>query len=189
MKKLLNNPWVVGLLAALAIVFVTHTAMKDDGYDYASGDSWDETEDWSEEEADSYGETSAPANGTSIWEALDALTPSTPPTDPFSHRPANVLVGTTAEEETTAPLVSVHLSAIWKQGEQTLLLVNDRIHASGDTVVELAVGDLSIESASLDGIWLSHPAGQHFLSLGNTFNWDTAGHTEAPNPTLALHEN
>lgn len=189
MKKLLNNPWFVGLLAAAAIVFVTHTALKDRGVDYASADATDEYEGEFEDEwvMDEEAVESA-ANGSSVWEVLDALTPSSPPANPFDDRQAEIMVDAEGEES-SATLVSVHLSAIWSQGAQTLLLVNDRIHAAGDTVAELAAGDLTIESASLDGIWLSHPDGRDFLSLGKTFNWDISGQSEDPNPTLAFHEN
>lgn len=187
MKKLLNNPWFVGFLAAAAIVFVTHSALKDRGVDYASADGWDETDEWVDEEMDEEASNAA-ANGTSVWEALQALTPSSPPDNPFSDRRAEIIIDGGDGEPSTA-LASVHLSAIWKQGEHTLLLVNDRIHAAGDTVAELPAGHLTIESASLDGIWLSHPAGRDFLTLGKTFNWDISGESEGPNPNLAFHEN
>lgn len=187
MKKLLNNPWFVGLLAAAAIVFVTHSALKKRGFDYASADGWEEPEDLYEEDIDEEVTRSA-TNGTSVWEALEALAPSSPPSNPFSDRQAEIIVDDGNEDPSTR-LVSVHLSAIWKQGAQTLLLINDRIHGSGDTVAELPAGHLTIESASLDGVWLSHPAGRNFLSLGQTFNWDIIGQSESPNPNLAFHEN
>jgi hypothetical protein len=189
MKKLLNNPWFVGLLAAAAIVFVTHAALKDRGVDYASGDETDDYEDVFADESDLDDDSIGTAtNGTSVWEALDALTPSSPPDNPFDDNRAEIIVDSESEDASSR-LVSVHLSAIWSQGVQTLLLVNDRIHAAGDTVVELEAGDLTIESASLDGIWLSHPAGRDFLSLGKIFTWNPSGSSGDPNPTLALHEN
>jgi hypothetical protein len=183
MKKLLNNPWFVGLLVAAAIVFVAHSTLQKGGTP-ASNAAYveDDFEDFSPEEgADP--EMPPPGEIASVRQALAALAATPPPSNPFGDRRTEIVLEGSAEEPGTTTLM-VHLFAIWQQGGETLVLVNNRIHQAGD-----AIGELTIESTTLDGIWLSHPDGRDFISLGQSFQWETTGNPREPNPTLALYEN
>ena len=184
MKKLLNNPWVVGLLVAAAIVFVARSALRPDrpaAPDVASYPD-EYTEDFGD---DGTGEPAATVAGgiPSVHQALEALAAAPPAADPFGqriHDPALDEPGTEPEGD----LQVIHLSAIWLQGPQTLLLVNNRIQAAGDVI-----GELTIASPTLDSTCLTHPDGRDFIAVGNRFQRTTTGHSRDPEPTLAFHEN
>ncbi|MEZ5276757.1 MAG: hypothetical protein R3F07_10295 [Opitutaceae bacterium] len=183
MKKLLNNPWFVGLLVAGAIVFVAQaTLSKRQSAAYPASYPDEYVDDFEEVSPD---ETGLPAAGevASVRQALDALSTTTPNSNPFGSRQAEIVADGSVEEPAGAGFI-VHLFAIWQQNGQTLVLVNNRIQQAGDVI-----GDLTIESTTLDGIWLSHPDGRDFISLGSSFQWENTGSSREPNPTLALNEN
>jgi len=104
-----------------------------------------------------------------VREALKALTiPKTALRDPFAPRAREDEANPT--ETSVAPDVvdSVHLSALWTQGGATYTLINDRICQVGDKI-----GRLQIESATQDGVWISHWKGRDFISLGGDFTLRT----------------
>lgn len=76
-------------------------------------------------------------------------------------------------------LDTLHLSAIWTENGDTLVLVNDRILRPGD-----AVGRVKIESASQDGVWVVHWRGRDFISLGGTFTLSTPATQDRAGATL-----
>jgi len=76
--------------------------------------------------------------------------------DPFAARPRVSLA---------PPVVdTAHLTALWTENGETLALVNERILHPGD-----AVGQMKIESATQEGIWVAHAQGRDFIALGGTF--------------------
>jgi len=82
--------------------------------------------------------------------------------DPFAARPKREAAGEALAEPDVVDRVRV--SAIWTQGNATLVLVNERICEAGDEI-----GQVKIESASQEGVWVSHWKGRDFLSLGVEF--------------------
>ena len=106
----------------------------------------------------------------SAGDALKALViPAAHWRDPFA---LQVRTGGTAAAEgkpTRPDLVdTVHLSALWTQGGATFSLINDRICQAGD-----AIGRLKVESATQEGVWISHWQGRSFISLGGDFTLKT----------------
>jgi hypothetical protein len=105
---------------------------------------------------------SAPAS-VSPDEASKLLVAPKTSRDPFAAR----VVQTAAAVETVElpdQIDTAHLSAVWSQNGATLLLVNERMSKVGDVI-----GRLTIESASQNGIWLTHWKGRDFLTVGKTF--------------------
>lgn len=183
MKKLLNNPWVVGLLVAGAIVFVARAALsKRQSAAYPASYPDEYIEDLDEANPEEI-EMTATGEIASVRQALDALNTPTPNSNPFGSRQAEIVADGSVVEVIGAKSI-LHLFAIWQQNGKTLVLVNNRIQEAGDII-----GELTIESTTLDGIWLSHPDGRDFISLGSSFQWENTGITRDPNPTLALNEN
>jgi hypothetical protein len=173
-----------------AIAFVANAVIDMDRKpQYAANhDTYEETEygGWSDE-SDEPGDPlpTDDSDITSIREALAALvaTPGKPPADPFDDDAAE-LIAMGESQEPTQEQMAIHLSAIWAQGSQTLVLINDRIFTAGDSV-----GDLTIESTTIDGIWVTHPNGRDFVPVGREFTWIVPNQSRDPNPTLAFNEN
>jgi len=189
MRKLLNKPWFVAVMAVAAIAFVAKAVIdinRKPQYT-ANQDAYEETEYgyWSDE-YDEPGDPSPTDDSeiTSIREALAALvaTPENPPSDPFDDEAELIAKGESSEPEQEQ--MAIHLSAIWAQGSQTLVLINDRIFTVGDSV-----GDLTIESTTIDGIWVTHPNGRDFVPVGREFTWIVPLQSRGSNPTLAFYEN
>jgi hypothetical protein len=166
MRKWLNNPWFVTAMSVLAI-----------------GLAWSSlrpTQSSHHRAAASYAEPIAPAieqppsdsatTSVSPEEASKQLVAPKTSRDPFAAR----TVQTAAVVETIEVPDSVdtaHLSAVWSQNGATLLLVNNRMSKVGDTL-----GRLTIESATRNGIWLTHWTGRDFLTVGKTFVLKTPAH-------------
>lgn len=101
-----------------------------------------------------------------VAEALEALVIPVKARDPFAARPRpEVVAAPPAEPDLVDRL---HLSAIWTQANATLVLINERICAPGDEI-----GRLKIESATQEGVWVSHWKGRDFVALGAEFVLNT----------------
>lgn len=159
MKSLLNNPWVVAVLCAAATYFVVQSFF-----------------DWNEQtrraarpamvvEPDSGDERNeaAIADPGSIDEALARLAIPENPPDPFGSAPMES--SAVAPSVPPATVETLHLTAIWEQGPALLLLVNDHVRQVGDHI-----GPILIESATLEGVWLSHVESRDFLPFGGVFS-------------------
>lgn len=170
MKKLLNKPWFVGILALAACGFVIQAllperrAATNPVVEVAAG-----PETTSDPEQ-------APAP-ISIAAALHALAASPATRDPFAPRIKNRATKITADKPEPDSIEIVRLSALWSQGGETLLLLNGRIVQVGDEI-----GRLKVESATQDGIWLTHWKGRDFLPLGADFSLITPA--AGPTPTV-----
>jgi len=163
MRKLLNNPWLVGAIAVIALGFVIHSILPSKPH-YSQVAS--ETADGTPTEGN--GDV-ADASTISIPNALKALAISSPLRDPFA---LTASVEKTAAVEKEAPpadsVDSVHLSAVWIQKDSNLALVNGRIVGPGEEF-----GRLKIESATSEGIWITHWKGRNFVSVGGDFSLST----------------
>jgi len=156
MRKLLNNPAFVGVLALAALVFVgwSFLAKPDVAMPAAPGG---EVADAAVTEN---GEEGVDVSALSIPDALKALATPAVARDPFAI-PARA--ETPAAEETAAVEVTerVRLSAVWVQGSAVYLLLNGRICIPGDKVDRFTV-----ETAEIAGAWIGFPGGRSFLPVG-----------------------
>lgn len=161
MRKLLNQPWFVGALALSALAFVVYSVMPKNSARFAAAPE-DEVASETTEEALAGG----PQSPTGIAAALKAM-PDTPATrDPFAAR-ARIVVAAAPVEKVPEPDVvdTVRLTALWTQGGETFALVNGRICTIGDRI-----GRLRVETATQDGIWVTHWKGRDFVSIGAAFS-------------------
>lgn len=167
MRKLLNSPWFVAVLALAAVVVV--------GYKL-----WFEAKPPAPLQA--YEEPpveSAPAEsdgtpGLSVAAALRALAIPATVRNPFALPPKTE---DTDGDQSATNLVEiidrVRLSAIWSQGSAVFLLLNDQICQPGDTIAHFTV-----ESADVDGTWVRHTGVRSFLAVGR----ELVVKTTAPGP-------
>jgi hypothetical protein len=183
MKKALNNPWVAGGLVLLAIVTITGTLR--DGAGGASRPALRGVDpvlsDLHESEEDEAGKVHdlTPAAVRRLVLALEV--PSELP-DPFASRRARAAVAEETREYVETD--RFRLAAVWNQGGGIYLLVNDRVVRPGDRF-----GRVVVESADLDGAWLTHANGRDFVALGGEFTLVTRSNLPAPtNPDVASHE-
>ena len=109
-----------------------------------------------------------------VSDALKALKiPATGLRDPFAQRVRTELSAVAQEKAAAPDLVdTVHLSALWTQGGTTFSLINDRICSAGDEI-----GRLKIESATQEGVWVTHWKGRDFIALGGDFTLKTPSGT------------
>ncbi len=166
MKKLLNKPWFVVVMALLALLLVGHSVWSNTRQpNYGAGAPV-----VSASTASAESETVAPDGvRLSVRDALKALViPKANARDPFAQRVREV--PTAVVEKLSAPdlVDTVHLSALWTQSGATYTLINEHICQAGDEI-----GRIKIESATQDGVWLSHWKGRDFLALGGDFTLKT----------------
>ena len=166
MKKLLNNRWFVGVLALVAVAFVAHSLIPaDDG----SGSAVVVEETGGGELAD--GDSSDSSQGAvGVRQALSELSGGTPARDPFSVR-TKAAPATVVQVEKAPPpdlVETIRLSALWTQRGETYALINDRICRVGDKL-----GRLTVETATHDGVWVTHWKGRDFLAIGSSFTLTT----------------
>jgi hypothetical protein len=167
MKKLLNKPWFAAVLALAALTFVGNAVYQGTRKPaYGSGAPASATTAAAEGEATAEGETVR----LPVRDALKALVlPKTVLRDPFAPRAREEVAIASAEKATVPDLVdTVHLSALWTQSGATYTLINDRICQAGDKI-----GRMKIESATQEGVWVSHWKGRDFISLGGDFTLKT----------------
>jgi hypothetical protein len=164
MKKILNNPWVVGVLALAAVAFVAHSLIP--ARSGASVVAVEESEQVSEEPL----AAEAPGGGGDIRDALKELTVASNARDPFSPRAKAAAVLLVAAEKVPLPDIveTIRLTALWTQNGATYALINERIQCVGDKV-----GGLTVETATQDGVWVTHWKGRDFLALGASFTLTT----------------
>jgi len=170
MKRWLNSPWFVAVLCGVATYFVVQSifdltgparpvarpAMTDEIYDPHEA---------SPELIEALG---------SIDEALARLNVPANPRDPFDSAPtATTAVATLAAPETVETL---RLSAIWEQGSSLLLVINNRVRTVGEHI-----GPVLIESATMDGVWLSYEIGREYLPFGGVVSLVTSSGTSGVN--------
>ena len=158
MRKLLNKPWFVGLVALGALLLVVHSIFPEAHKPGSRGVS---AEIPAEEGAAAANDAGSQAAATTA----KILSVPSRVRDPFAVR-------VKAETITAAPepdlVDTVHLSALWTQNGQTLVLINNRICQGGEEV-----GRFKIESATPDGVWLTHWNGREFLAIGGKFTLNT----------------
>ena len=156
MRKLLNKPWFVAIMAIGALALVVKVM-------FFQGDKL-ALPGFTANPPAAEASTSGPARGTA-WNEVNKISISGPIRDPFS-----IKVKAEVAEKAPVPdqVDKVHVSAIWTQDGHTLVVINDRICEDGDQI-----GRLKIDSASQEGVWLSHWKGRNFVSIGGSFTLNT----------------
>lgn len=161
MRKLLNKPWFVAVLAVSAVAVVGSSLFSGKSrVSFHGGADGAATVENTEDD----GGNGAPKG---IAAAIAALPPiSGDLRNPFAVKPRVVETGET--NKTPDFVDQIHLSAIWTQAGMTYVLLNDQICRIGDEF-----GRFKLESASQEGVWVSHWKGRDFLKLGNDFTLNT----------------
>jgi hypothetical protein len=172
-RKLLNKPWFVATLAAAALLLAARSLLFQHAPE-AGADGGVAPTDVAAAAPDSAAPIAAAAQpAPSIEVALNALAISRAPRDPFAVPAGPAIV---AGIPVADFIDRAHLSAVWTQNGATLVLINDVIHQAGDVI-----GRLTIESATQEGVWITHWKGRDFLPLGGTFTLNTpAGRAAHP---------
>ena len=166
MRKLLNKPWFVAVMAVAALVFVARSVFSG-GTRFGLGGTAETAVAGSEGEQSP--EEASRANPFAVVRNLQLPAPMK---DPFAIR---IKEDPTIEKVAAPDAVdSVHLSAVWTQGEQTLVVINDRVCQNGDEI-----GRIKIDAVTRDGVWLAHWKGRDFVRVGGSFTLNTpAGKTQ-----------
>ena len=168
MRKLLNKPWFVGTMALAALLLVGHSLLPS-GKETGAGAIAPAGTAPSLLPAENETAAEEPVR-LSVRAALQALvTPKSGLRDPFAPRLRTELPAAAVKKPAAPDAVdTVHLSALWTQSGATYVLLNDRICQPGDEI-----GRLKIESATQEGIWVTHWKGRDFISLGGDFTLNT----------------
>ncbi len=156
MRKLLNNPVFVAAVALVAVVLI--------GWKYLPGNRGTPVPYPAFEAGDGefpVGESAEPVPRLAVAEALRALGPAVAGRDPFALPPKPVVEAEAPAGAPTEIVERLRVSAIWVQGTAVFLLANGRICRPGDSIDRFTV-----ESAAIDGAWISHPAGRSFVPVG-----------------------
>lgn len=162
MRKLLNKPWFVGLLALSAIAFVVHALLPARELPVSSEPAVAEV---SEETAPEPG-VAVPTSPAAIRAALKDIGASPSLHDPFAPRAKSVAQSERAPEPDFTDTVKV--SAVWIQDGKTYVLINEQIFKVGQRV-----GRFVVESANREGVWVSHWKGRDFVTVGGAFTLTT----------------
>jgi len=166
MRKLLNNPWFVAVMALAALALVAHTVFSRDEESGFAGSDVAVAE--AEETVVTEETLKVPAR-----QVVQSLPATSLVRDPFAMREKTEAV---AQTEALPDVVDkVHLSAIWTQDGHTLVLINDHICQGGDEI-----GRVKIESATAEGVWISHWKGRDFLAIGGNFVLSTPASRFSP---------
>lgn len=165
MRKLLNKPWFVALLAIAAVVFVvTSLPSRHSFAPSADQNNQEVPADQTGGEAEA---TASPGKGPSIRNALKELSSTTGLRDPFVSR--NAVTAAPTETVVEPDLTDrVAVSAVWIQDGTTYVLINNQVHRVGDRL-----GRFTLESANRDGVWVRHWKGRDFVAVGGDFTLTT----------------
>lgn len=163
MRKLLNKPWFVAMLALAAVVFVAkslHDQRRAHAWASSAGEPFESTaEDFAEDTVDV-----EPASSATLVDALKSLSLADRLPNPFEPRRPRAEDNGETQERLPDFTESVRLTALWQQEEERLAHVNGRIVRAGETL-----GRITLESFEREGIWLTHWKGRDFLRLGQEF--------------------
>jgi len=175
MRRLLNKPWFVAILAIAAIGLVCMQTLDLGG----TRSVVPIEESYEEEMAD--GTLEQPADAA-LFALLSTYTPSESLRDPFAVR-AKPSADRVVVEVAPPPKEAFRLSAVWVQGGSTLAVLNGRICSPGETL-----GQLTLESVNPTGVWVLHAHGRDFVSVGQEILLSPANQPLPPAPLLARGE-
>lgn len=166
MRKLLNKPWFVALLAIAALAAVWTSLAPYFGSPPAAPVVAEEPTDSSQNPAPAATseDNSTPATASPIRQIAPAKVSRDPFAVAVSAQPKPDNTATEAAPAEPDIVETVRLGALWTQNGQTLVYLNDHVYRAGDSI-----GRMRIDSATVQGIWLSHPQGKDFLEVGKQF--------------------
>jgi len=164
MRKLLNNPIAVIAIVLVAVVAGAMSLLGDNQPSYTYEE---ETEDLS------MSPLSSPSDGNVTYMTNDEIEASLNLTgldfsapDPF-YKPINLVQPELPSESPEVQHTETyHLSAIWDQAGSTLILINNRICASGERI-----GKLLLDTISDEGVWVIRNGDRNFLPMGGTLTF------------------
>lgn len=162
MRKLLNNRWFVTAMALLAVALVWSSLRTSDSSatTFTASVAEPVVDPTVTEQPLPSGELAT----TSNQDILKQLKVSKSFRDPFASHNTQTAATVESVEPQPDQLDTIHLTGIWTQNGATLLLLNERVTQVGDTI-----GRFTIESATQDGVWLTHWKGRDFLAVGQIF--------------------
>lgn len=172
MRKLLNQTWFVALLAVGAIAFVGQALLPGENRTKA-GIAEKVPADPAEGEF-----TVTDKSPDGLNRAMADLTKAADLRDPFTPISVRAAIATPVEVAFPDIVETVHLSAIWSQAGTTFVLLNGRICQIGDEI-----GRLKVESATTDGVWLTHGQSRSQVMLGNDFTLRIPGTGPSATPS------
>jgi hypothetical protein len=174
MRKLLNKPWVVGLLASFAIGLVAYEGLglRASAASVRPAVAVEEVD--SSEKPEKQGE-----NATENLAAVDMFV-AAGSRDPFAARPNPAGMSDKSVESIPATMQTLKLAAIWLQGADSYVAINAQICRVGD-----AISGASIESVTREGAWLQLPSGRQFLPVGREVTF-AAPPKRGPSPMIVV---
>lgn len=148
MKKLLNNPWVSGILALLAILLVGNSVMNNSsgGISYAYQDTSDEVEDSpSDETIDA-----TPATSKFDLASVQALAEQVSTRNLFERKKDIIATVEAVPEKQAMAEATIKVKGIWIQNNVRYVIIDDQMLQPGQSIEQVRV--LRIED---QGVWVT----------------------------------
>jgi hypothetical protein len=178
MRKLLNKPWFVAVMVMAAALLVGNSLLPSRATrsDHAAPAVAEALPSPPEAEAVAATDPNAPRSLASALKAL-ALPPLA--RDPFALPPKPEALAEKAAPEPDF-VDTLLLTALWTQNNTTFALINGHITKPGDEI-----GRVKFESATREGIWVSHWKGRDFVTVGQRFTLNTPAKQAASSPSIS----
>ena len=147
MKKALQNPYLVGILAILALVYVVRTVVKKPGSAYsAAAAAQESTAAEAKQKARGKSRTSRIDSALAEWSGI-------PERNPFRSRPEETEDAEAAGGRATLPpvLPNLQLSAIWLDKGRKLAVINGRVVEVGERISDYEVTEILPHQIVLSG--------------------------------------
>ncbi|MFT4550554.1 MAG: hypothetical protein ACI9UA_000129 [Pseudoalteromonas tetraodonis] len=148
MKQALQNPFIVGILAILALGYVVRTILKKPPSAYSAAIAAQEA---------SEAEKSKKGKSESSQKRIDAALAEwtvQPERNPFRSQPAEEAKGLIAAEDPAAlgsEVPDLKLSAIWLDKGRKLAVINGRVVDVGDRILDFQVTEILPDRIILNG--------------------------------------
>ena len=164
MKKLLNNPWISGSLALLALILVGNSLLGPSAPSYtppahAANDDYAAADEAPPRDDATYAPSSFDRR------AIQALAAQSPQRNIFA-REQSKAPATQPPPEKAMSEATITLRGIWIQDRQRYALVDDQTLQTGQTH-----GLARLQGIEEHGIWLSYDGEEHFLALGHSWTY------------------
>lgn len=175
MRKLLNKPWFVILLALGAVGAAWYSLAP-----YFTSPQPPPPPP-PEPAAVATENTVSSEDSSALPEPAKAIPQTKVSRDPFvvkkaSSEQAAPTADTTPDEPDV--LETFRVSALWTQHGSTLVYINGQVHQVGDNL-----GRVMIESATPQGVWLSNSQGREFVQVGKQLVLRTPGRSKTKSPS------
>lgn len=162
MKKHLNNPYISGILALLAIAFV-YFSLDDSGssFSYSSplDDIYDEGEVY-DESAEAFAAKSADVDG------IHKLVTKSVSRNIFEPVVADA-EETAQKAEDNIATASLFVKGVWIQGDIRYTVIDDKVFVPGQ-----AYDRVQIDRIESSGVWINHARESHFIRPGEVWTYE-----------------